>query len=125
MVKLSEEPVRPGKGKGSQPKDEDPQKKDDRETEQQMPKKPLNCESKQNDESKKKTPEEKNPRNPWNQFQQRMRGCGIGGEKKLLSALYREEQQALRTVRNTASLAIMGRWRVLRSQRVWGKRKAA
>ena len=95
MVKLSEEPVRPGKGKGSQTKDEEAQKKDECETEEQMPKKPL-----QKDESKKKTPEEKIPKNPWNQFQQRMRGSGIGGEKKLLSALYREEQQALRTLRS-------------------------
>ena len=32
MVKLSEEPVRPGKGKGSQTKDEEAPKKDESET---------------------------------------------------------------------------------------------
>ena len=98
-VKPPEEPARPGKGKGSQTKDEESQKKDESETEEQMPKKPLNWESQQKDENKKKTPEEKIPKNPWNQFQQRMRGSGIGGEKKLLSALYREEQKALQTLK--------------------------
>ena len=70
--KPPEEPVRRGKGKGNQSKGEESQKVN---------------------ESKKKTPE-----NPWNRFQQRMKGSGLGGEKKLLSALYREEQRALKTL---------------------------
>ena len=47
-------------------------------------------ESQKEDESKKRTPEEKIPKNPWNRFQQRLKGSGIGGDKKLLSVLYRE-----------------------------------
>ena len=66
------------KGKGSQTKDGESQKED---------------------ESKKKTPEEKIPKNPWNGFQQRLKGSGIGGDKKLLSALYQEEQKALQTLK--------------------------
>ena len=66
------EDVKRGKGKGNQSKGE---------------------ESHKVNESKKKTPE-----NPWNRFQQRMKGSGLGGEKKLLSALYREEQRALKTL---------------------------
>ena len=65
------------KGKGSQTKDGESQKEDG---------------------SKKKTPEEKIPKNPWNRFQQRMRGSGLGGEKKILAALYFEEQKALQTL---------------------------
>ena len=65
------------KGKGSQTKDGESQKED---------------------ESKKRTPEEKIPKNPWNRFQQRLKGAGVGGDKKLLSVLYREEQKALQTL---------------------------
>ena len=94
MVKLSEEPVRPGKGKGSQTKDEEAPKKDESETESK--KKPPNWESVQKDESKK-TAEEKIPKNPWNEFQRRLRGSGLR-EKKLVAKWYREEQTALRTL---------------------------
>ena len=110
MVRLSEEPVRPGKGKGSQTKDEEAPKKDESETspcalmvklsddpvrpgkftkDEEAPKK-----DESETESKKKP---RVPKNPWNQFQRRLRGSGIGGEKKFLAALYREEQTALRT----------------------------
>ena len=115
------------KGKGSQTKDGESQKEDDRKKktpeekipkntwngesqkedeskkttpEEKIPKNPWNGESQKEDESKKKTPEEKIPKNPWNRFQQRLKGSGIGGDKKLLSALYREEQKALRTLRS-------------------------
>ena len=91
MVRLSEEP-RPGKGKGSQTKDE---KKDESETESK--KKPPNWTSQQTDESQKKTAEEHIPKNPWNLFQRRLKDSGFGSEKKRLAALYREEQTALRT----------------------------
>ena len=56
-------------------------------------------ESQKEDESEKKTPKEKISKNPWNLFQQRLKGSGIGGDKKLLSALYREEQKALQTLK--------------------------
>ena len=91
MVKLSDDPVRPGKFT----KDEEAPKKDESETESK--KKPPNWTSQQKDESQKKTAEEHIPKNPWIRFQQRLRGSGIGGEKKFLAALYREEQTALRT----------------------------
>ena len=84
------EPVRPGKGKGSQTKDEEAPKKDESE------KKPPNWQSLLTDE-RKKTAEEQIPKNRWNQFQRRLKGSGLGGEKKILAALYREEQRALRT----------------------------
>ena len=100
MVRLSEEP-RPGKGKGSQTKDEESQKKDEskkKTPEEKIPKNPWNGESQKEDESKKKTPEKKIPKNNWNGFQQRLKGCGFG-DKKLLSALYQEEQKALQTLK--------------------------
>ena len=90
------------KGKGSQTKDGESQKEDDRKKktpEEKIPKNPWNGESQKEDESKKKTPEEKIPKNPWNRFQQRLKGSGIGGDKKLLSALYQEEQKALQTLK--------------------------
>ena len=90
------------KGKGSQTKDGESQKEDDRKKktpEEKIPKNTWNGESQKEDESKKKTPEEKIPKNPWNRFQQRLKGSGIGGDKKLLSALYQEEQKALQTLK--------------------------
>ena len=67
--------------------------------EEKIPKNPWNGESQKEDESKKNTPEEKIPKNSWNRFQQRLKGSGIGGDKKLLSALYREEQKGLQTLK--------------------------
>ena len=90
------------KGKGSQTKDGESQKEDEskkKTPEEKIPKNPWNGESQKEDESKKKTPEEKIPKNPWNRFQQRLKGSGIGGDKKLLSALYQEEQKALQTLK--------------------------
>ena len=98
-VEHPEEPVKPGKGKGSHSKNEVSQKKD----ESKPPEEPVSAakgkgsqtkddESHKTNEGKKKTPQ-----NPWNRFQQRMSGSGLGGQKKLLSALYREEQRALAT----------------------------